>query len=127
MFTNIPVNLAIESISNRWVQISKGTKIPKNEFIKTLKLILESTFFRFNNSIYKQKFGAPMSSPLSPIISEIVLQEMKALKMLNIRIPFYFRYVDDIALAVPRQNIDEILKVFNSLHNRLQFTLEREK
>jgi len=52
---------------------------------------------------------------------------MKALKMLNIRISFYFRYIDDIALAVPRQNIDEILKVFNSLHNRLQFTLERGK
>jgi len=45
MFTNIPVNLAIESISNRWVHISKGTKIPKNEFIKALKLILESIFF----------------------------------------------------------------------------------
>jgi len=129
MFTNILVNLTIESISNRWVHISKGTKIPKNEFIKALKLISESTFFRFNNSIYKQKFGTPMDSPLSPIISEIVLQdlEMKALKMLYIRIPFYFRYVDDIALVVPRQNIDEILKVFNSLHNRLQFTLERGK
>jgi len=50
--------------------------------LKALKLILESTYFKFNNIIYKQKFGTPMSSPLSPIIAEIVLQdlEMKALK-----------------------------------------------
>jgi len=40
--------------------------------------------------IYKQKFGIPMVFPLSPIIAEIVLQdlEIKALKLLNIEIPF---------------------------------------
>jgi len=67
-----------------------------------------------------------MGSPLSPIIAEIVLQdlEMKALKLLNIEIPFYHRYVDDIALAAPRQKINECLNAFTSLHNRLQFTLE---
>jgi len=128
LFTNIPVNLAIDSVSNRWSHISKGTKIPKNEFLKALKLILESTYFKFNNIIYKQKFGTSMGSSLSPIIAEIVLQdlEMKALKLLNIEIPFYHRYVDDIALAAPRQKINKCLNAFNSLHNRLQFTLETE-
>jgi len=58
--------------------------------LKALKLILESTYFKFNNIIYKQKFGTPMGSPLSPIIAEIVLQdlEVKALELLNIEIPF---------------------------------------
>jgi len=116
-------------INIKWSHISKGTKIPKNEFLKALKLILESTYFRFNNIIYKQKFGTPMGSPLSPIIAEIVLQdlEMKALKLVNIEIPFYHRYVDDIAMAVPRQKINEVLNAFNSMHNRLQFTLEGEQ
>jgi len=59
IFTNIPVNLAIENISNIWVHISKGTKIPKNEFINALKLILESTFFRFNNSNLQTKIRHP--------------------------------------------------------------------
>jgi len=93
---------------------------------EALKLILESTYFKFNNIIYEQKFGTPMDSPLSPIIAEIVLQdlEMKALKLLNIEIPFYHRYDDDIALAAPRHKINECLNAFNSLHNRLQFILE---
>jgi len=32
LFTNIPFNLAMDSVFNRWSHISKGTKIPKNEF-----------------------------------------------------------------------------------------------
>jgi len=65
-----------------------------------------------------------MGSPLSPIIAEIVLQdlEMKTFELLNVKIPFYHRYVDDRALAAPRQKINEFLNTFNSLHNR--FTLE---
>jgi len=127
LFTNIPLNLAIDSVSNRWCHISEGTLIPKNEFLKALKLILESTYFKFNNKIYKQKFGTPMGSPLSPIIAEIVLQDLekKALDLLRIKIPFYHRYVDDIALACPKHKINECLKTFNSLHSRLQFTLEK--
>jgi len=59
-------------------------------------------------------------------LSEIVLQDLekKALELLKIEIPFYHRYVDDIALAAPRQKINECLNTFNSLHNKLQFTLE---
>ncbi|KYN16344.1 hypothetical protein ALC57_11400, partial [Trachymyrmex cornetzi] len=36
----------------------------------------------------------------------------------------YFRYVEDILLALPFDNIFETLNIFNSLHDRLQFTLE---
>jgi len=67
-----------------------------------------------------------MGSPLSLIIAEIVLQDLekKALGLLSIGIPFYHRYVDDIALAAPRHKINEFLNTFNSLHPKLQFTLE---
>jgi len=39
-------------------------------------------------------------------------------------LPFYYRYVDDIALAVPRDKSKEVLDLFNSVHPRLQLTLE---
>jgi len=67
-----------------------------------------------------------MGSSLSPIIAEIVLQDLekKAFGLLSIGIPFYHRYVDDIALAAPRHKINDFLNTFNSLHPRLQFTLE---
>jgi len=67
-----------------------------------------------------------MGYSLSPIIAEIVLQDLekKALGLLSIGLSFYHRYVDDIALATPKHKINELLNTFNSLHPRLQFTLE---
>ncbi|XP_018375985.1 PREDICTED: uncharacterized protein LOC108769469 [Trachymyrmex cornetzi] len=68
----------------------------------------------------------PMGSPLSPVIADIVLQDLerKALDTLGFYIPFYVRYVDDIAMGAPFDKTSKILEVFNSFHPRLQFTLE---
>jgi len=69
-----------------------------------------------------------MGSPLSPIVAHVVLQDLekKALNSINLELPFYYRYVDDIVMAAPRDSIDFILRTFNSFHERLQFTLELE-
>jgi len=69
-------DLAMESISNRWTHISSECNIPKDEFIIALQLIFDSTFFTFNNKLYRQKLGIPMSSPLSPI-ADLVLQDLE--------------------------------------------------
>lgn len=53
LFTNVPTDLAIEGIKERWSSISLNTQIPLNEFIIGLRLVLNSTFFIFNDTIYK--------------------------------------------------------------------------
>jgi len=128
LFTNIPQDLAIDSIVKRWTLIEKNTNIPMEEFISAVKFILTSTFFTFNNVIYRQIFGTPMGSPLSPVIADIVMQDLeeKALGKININLSFYYRYVDDIIMAAPTEHTSNILKVFNSFHSRLQFTIEHE-
>lgn len=65
-----------------------------------------------------------MSSPLSPTIADIVLQDIEtlALNKLDLSLPFYIRYVDDIALAAPKNKLGTILKTFNSFHKRIRFT-----
>jgi len=67
-----------------------------------------------------------MGSPLSPIIADLVLQDLetKAIEILPFELPLYFRYVDDILLAAPFDHLNKILEIFNSFHNRIQFTLE---
>lgn len=43
-------------------------------------------------------FGLPMSSPLSPMLANLVLQDLESdiLKNKEIKISMYKRYVDDI-------------------------------
>ncbi|XP_071571138.1 uncharacterized protein [Temnothorax nylanderi] len=126
LFTNVPIELTINSIEKRWDSISKRTHIPKDEFILGIRLVLNSTFFIFNNRIYKQIFGSPMGSPLSPIIADITLQDIedKAILLLPFYVTFFRRYVDDVIMAAPPEFFDRILEIFNSFHQRLQFTME---
>lgn len=90
LFTNVPIDLAAESISKRWNWISNNTPIPKEEFLTAIRFVLDFTYFTFNKINYKQIFGTPMGSPLSPIIADLVLQDLEetALVRLPVRLLF---------------------------------------
>jgi len=128
LFTNVPLDLAINSINKRWEYIERFTKIDKSDFMVAVEFVLSSTYFTFNNIIYKQIFGTPMGSPLSPIVADLVMRDLEehVLNSLNIRPSLYYRYVDDIILTAPKEEIHTILNEFNSYHQRLNFTLETE-
>ncbi|XP_046492442.2 uncharacterized protein [Neodiprion pinetum] len=70
-----------------------------------------------------------MGSPLSPILSDLVMEDLETscINNLDFDLPFYFRYVDDILTAVPKEKIDHTLNTFNRYHPRLQFTIETEE
>ena len=71
-----------------------------------------------------------MGSPLSPIIVDIVMQDLEeiAIQKLSANLLFYFRYVDDIILTTPLDSTNIILEMCNSytsdLYVRLQFIME---
>ncbi|XP_024892886.1 uncharacterized protein LOC112468084 [Temnothorax curvispinosus] len=129
LFTNIPKDLVLKAIERRWNHISKETKLSRPQFLSAVDLILSSTSFSFNGQIYEQIFGSPMGSPLSPILADMVMEDLEThcLQLLSFHISFFKRYVDDIFAIVPRSGIDELLRVFNSYHTRLKFTFEIEK
>jgi len=129
LFTNVPLDLAMNGIGNRWAHIKQHTNIPKNEFLMAIKFVLSSTYFTFNNVIYKQTYGTPMGSPLSPIVADIVMQDLETecINKFEFQLTFYFRYVDDIVLASPKDKIEVIINSFNNYHERLKFTVEHEK
>ena len=56
-----------------------------------------------------------MDDPLDDIIPK-----------LPFNLPFIKKYVDDLILAIPRNNTDTILIIFNSYNNHIQFTIEEE-
>jgi len=129
LFTNVPIALVIEIIKEKWSHIEAHTNLPFNEFIISIKFVLESTHFHFNNRVYKQTYGAPMRSPLSPMVADLILQHLESsiLSDLSYKPIFYYRYVDDIVLFVPISQLNNLLRKFNSFHYRLQFTIEIER
>jgi len=68
----------------------------------------------------------PIGFLLLSILANLVIQDLedKIFFNININILIYYRYVDDILLAVPNNQINEILDNFNSYNDRLRFTVE---
>ena len=110
MFPNIPLDLVKKAVSNRWIKVKSHTKLDKKEFLKGLDFIMNSTKLKFNGKFYKQKFGTPIDSVISPMLAEIVMEglEKTVFERLEFVVPFYFRYVDDTLLCVPLYKLQKL-------------------
>ncbi|XP_024874672.1 uncharacterized protein LOC112456404 [Temnothorax curvispinosus] len=128
LFTNIPKDLVLKAIEERWNYITTKTDLSLPQFLSAVDLILSSTSFMFNGQFYEQIFGSPMGSPLSPILADMVMEDLEkhCIQRLSFRISFFKRYVDDIFAVVPESGIGELLDSFNNYHDRLKFTYEME-
>jgi len=122
LFTNVPIELASDSVVRRWDFISRKIKTVRWIFDS---FILNFLFFIFKSTLYKQIFETSMASLLSPIVTDMILQDLEiAIGRLPYRLLFYFWYVNDIILAAPSESVDDILEIFNFLNTKLQFTVE---
>ncbi|XP_055523233.1 uncharacterized protein LOC129717381 [Wyeomyia smithii] len=105
LYTNVPVQYALECIGERWSEVEKHTKIDRRSFLAAVKLVLDSTYFTYRGIYHMQKFGVPMGSPLSPVIANLVMERLEQECM-------YKAEQKQIGMLVYR---------------RLQFTVEREE
>uniref|UniRef100_A0A1B0CGI0 Reverse transcriptase domain-containing protein n=1 Tax=Lutzomyia longipalpis TaxID=7200 RepID=A0A1B0CGI0_LUTLO len=128
LFTNIPVRFALEEVERRFHEIEGHTKIEKKDFMRMLDLCLTTGYFSYNDEIYLQLDGVAMGSPISPIIADVVMQRLldMTLGMSSLRICCVRKYVDDLLVAVHRDDVDAMLDLVNSFHDNLKFTLELE-
>lgn len=116
----------------RWDELEDHTPIDRNSFTTAVKLVLGSTFFVHNGVFYKQTFGVPMGSPLSPVVASLVMERleqesMRTLEEKQISIKVYRRYVDDCFCIAKEAHINTIVDVFNEFHDKLKFTVELEE
>lgn len=128
LFSNIPLDLVIKSIQDKWQDISNSCNMTQNKFIDIIKFIFDTTYFQYDNIFYKQILGTPMGGKISPIIAQYVMDMLldSCIPKLSFHLPFIKKYVDDIICAVPQGSIQEILEVFNGYNNFIQFTVEEE-
>ena len=133
LYTNVPVeeaiNVILNSIYSNDVSSHKG--LSRTQLEKLLALVLNDSYFKFNDCIYKQTSGLSMGSSISPVIANIFLNNFESTVLancpLNFKPSFYRRYMDDTFLLFRNeQQAKMFLDYINSQHNKLQFTYEGE-
>ena len=83
---------------------------------------------KIDGTTYFQKRGLPMGSLFSPVLANIVMEDLENARLSNLdfEVPVYFRYVDDILIVIPNTHVDHILQIFNTNPLNIEFTFENE-
>ncbi|KAI4476349.1 hypothetical protein M0804_013664 [Polistes exclamans] len=70
-----------------------------------------------------------MGNSASPILANLVMNHVlkKIEGNLPFTVPFLKVYVDDIITAIPKDEIELVLKTFNMINKKIQFTTKVEE
>ncbi|CAH3118720.1 unnamed protein product [Pocillopora meandrina] len=74
-----------------------------------LTFVLRSTYFQYNGSIYEQKDGTAMGSPVSAVIPNLYMEsfEKQAITKSSYEPRIWKRYVDDTFTILDRENTEK--------------------
>ena len=79
-----------------------------DHIIALLDVILNTTYFSFNGELYRQKFGAAMGSPISPIVANLFMEDFEKRALASAPIPpkRWDRYVDETFTIIQKIHVD---------------------
>lgn len=139
LYTNIPHELGLEALEY-WLD-NYTTELVRpfsKEFIlNAVSIVLKENTFKFDDQHYRQIQGTAMGTKMAPTYATLVMGhlERKLYEQFGHRygteqrdqfINIFKRYLDDCFLFwdKTRQELDELHKLLNDLHPKLQFTME---
>ena len=132
LFTSVPLDVVIpqaRALLEGDATLPERTGLTPDDIVKLLEFVLRTTFFQFRGNFYQQLFGAPMGSPVAPVVANILMEhlEQKVLDEPTASPYIWHRYVDDILAAVKPSEVDILLDRLNSVYPSIKFTVEREE
>ncbi len=103
LFTNTPIQDTLSIIRRRLAEdmtLKQRTLLEVEDIMELTEFIATTTYFSFRGTLYKQKFGTAMGSPVSPLLANLFMewleQEAIATAPIECRPKLWKRYVDDI-------------------------------
>ncbi|KFD45341.1 hypothetical protein M513_13783 [Trichuris suis] len=135
LFTSVPIPCTLNVLQELLYaddSLPQRTKLRPFQIVQLASFcMLEGNFFHFQGRFYRQEGGAPMGSPLSPVLAEVFMEHLEGKAFSegdkNILPRFFKRYVDDIFVIIESGKEDAFLSYLNSLFpNTISFTIEKE-
>ena len=131
LFTSIPVNLALTITKDRLQRdqnLAERSYLSVDNILKLSDFVLNQNYFKYDGDHYKQIFGCAMGSPISPVLADLVMEEIEETAISTFPHPpkWWFRYVDDSHSCLRKDQVDQFHKHLNSINPNIQFTLELE-
>ena len=132
--------LPVRRVERRWIEgavqaalesdptLADRTTLTPAKIADLLDFVLRSTYFHYNGSIYEQREGAAMGSPVSAVIANLYMEtfEEQAIESAPSKPKIWKRYVDDTFTILDRDRVDSFLKHLNSQQPTIRFTMETE-
>lgn len=129
LFTNVSVSKAVAIVLERIGQSEAfcNSALTKTDLKELLLLCLKNSYFTFNGKYYRQKRGLPMGNVLSPLLSDLFMQEYINNKLSEQKGKLW-RYVDDLPLItkMSKTQLDSFITNLNSMNETIKFTHEYE-
>ena len=105
-FIRVPVDETLDEIATKLSEddtLGERTSLTPSQICHLTKICLKSTYFQFRDEFFEQLEGAPMGSPLSPIIANLFMEslEERAIESSPQKPSIWLRYVDDTFVVWP--------------------------
>ena len=80
LFTNVPIDAAVQAALQKLENdpsLADRTTLTPAQIADLLTFVLRSTYFQYNGSIYEQKDGDAMESPVSAVIANLHMESFE--------------------------------------------------
>ena len=135
LFTNTPIDQTLNIIRERLKNdrdLKNRTNLTVEDIMQLLEFIVTTTYFMFRGTIYQQKFGTAMGSPVSPVIANMYMEWLEhqaiATAPIECKPRLWKRYVDDVLEVIRKGTVCQLTDHLNTVDTTgsIKFTYEEE-
>ena len=97
--------IAITNKSAYFCNKSNNVRLSKEDVKKSIEWLINNSYFKFGNTIFRQKIGIPMGTDAAPFIANLHLHQYeydfisKSNNVIKNKFRHVFRYIDDITVV----------------------------